>query len=114
MRLLTPEQVAENLQLHHLTVLKFIKNKKLKSIKIGRVYRIREVDLSDFLSDNETNWHSQQNEILIVSTSPHQTPPHAHKLFLLRQAYLTKKRTLPILYGRAPGIKKQRWSRIES
>ena len=55
MRLLTPEQVAENLQLHHLTVLKFIKNKKLKSIKIGRVYRIREVDLSDFLSDNETN-----------------------------------------------------------
>lgn len=55
MRLLTPEQVADNLQLHHLTVLKFIKNKKLKSIKIGRVYRIREEDLQNFLEGNETN-----------------------------------------------------------
>lgn len=55
MRLLTPEQVADNLQLHHLTVLKFIKNKKLKSIKIGRVYRIREEDLQNFLENNETN-----------------------------------------------------------
>lgn len=53
-RLLTPEQVAENLQLHHLTVLKFIKSKKLKSIKLGRIYRIREEDLEDFLSSQET------------------------------------------------------------
>lgn len=53
-RLLTPEQVANNLQLHHLTVLKFIKNKKLKSIKLGRIYRIREEDLETFLKDQET------------------------------------------------------------
>jgi len=48
-RLLTPEEVAEVLRLHHLTVLKLIKNKKLKSIKFGRVYRIREDDLEEFL-----------------------------------------------------------------
>lgn len=48
-RLLTPEEVAEALQLHHLTVLKFIRGKKLKSVKFGRVYRIREEDLDDFL-----------------------------------------------------------------
>ncbi|MBU0981471.1 helix-turn-helix domain-containing protein [Patescibacteria group bacterium] len=53
-RLLTPEQVADSLQVHHLTVLKFIKNKKLKSIKLGRIYRIREEDLADFLEKLET------------------------------------------------------------
>lgn len=53
-KLLTPEDVAEVLQLHHLTVLKFIKNKTLKSIKLGRVYRIREEDLNSFL-EKQTN-----------------------------------------------------------
>jgi len=53
-RLLTPEQVAKVLQLHHLTVLKFIKSKTLKSIKLGRVYRIRETDLDAFL-EQQTN-----------------------------------------------------------
>jgi excisionase family DNA binding protein len=48
-QLLTPEEVAGVLRLHHLTVLKFIKAKKIKSIKFGRVYRIREEDLEDFL-----------------------------------------------------------------
>lgn len=53
-RLLTPEQVAKSLQVHHLTVLKFIKTKKLKSIKLGRIYRIREEDLEKFLQSQET------------------------------------------------------------
>lgn len=53
-RLMTPEQVAEALQLHHLTVLKFIKEKKLKSIKLGRVYRISETDLNEFLQAQAT------------------------------------------------------------
>ena len=48
-RLLTPEEVAEALQLHHLTVLKFIRSKQLKSVKFGRVYRISEDALNDFL-----------------------------------------------------------------
>ena len=53
-RLLTPEQVAEILQLHHLTILKFIRNKKLKSIKLGRVYRVRESELNQFLDRQAT------------------------------------------------------------
>ena len=53
-QLLTPEEVAEALQLHHLTVLKFIRAKKLKSIKIGRVYRIRQEDFNTFLEDQVT------------------------------------------------------------
>jgi len=48
-RLMTAEQVAKELQVHHLTVLKFIKQKKLKAIKLGRIYRIRERDLEAFL-----------------------------------------------------------------
>jgi excisionase family DNA binding protein len=51
-KLLTPEEVAEALQLHHLTVLKFIREKKIKSIKIGRIYRIREEDFEAFLESN--------------------------------------------------------------
>ncbi len=53
-RLLTPEQVAEALQLHHLTVLKFIKEKKLKCVKFGRVYRISESSLNEFLKSQAT------------------------------------------------------------
>ena len=53
-KLLTPEEVAEALRLHHLTILKFIRNKKLKSIKLGRVYRIKETDLNDFLDSQAT------------------------------------------------------------
>ena len=46
----TPEQVANELQMHHLTVLKFIKLGKLKSLRLGRVYRIKESDLQAFLN----------------------------------------------------------------
>jgi excisionase family DNA binding protein len=53
-KLLTPEDVAEVLQLHHLTILKFIKKKTLKSIKLGRIYRIREEDLNEFLESQAT------------------------------------------------------------
>lgn len=48
-RLLTPEQVAEMLQLHPFTVLNYIKQGKLRSARLGRVYRIRESDIDKFL-----------------------------------------------------------------
>lgn len=51
-KLYTPEQVAKELQVHHLTVLKLIKQKRLRSIKLGRVYRIRESDFEKFLEEN--------------------------------------------------------------
>ena len=45
-RILTPEQVAEIIQVHQVTVLK---QGRLIASKIGRVYRIRESDLDHFL-----------------------------------------------------------------
>lgn len=53
-RLLTAEQVAAHLQVHHLTVLKLIKQKKIKAVKVGRVYRITEAALEEFLRKNST------------------------------------------------------------
>lgn len=45
----TPEELADYLNVHPMTVLKMIKDKKLKAIKIGRMYRIMQKDFEDFL-----------------------------------------------------------------
>ncbi len=50
-KILTPEQVAEILQIHQYTVLKFIKQGKLQASKLGRVYRIKESDVEAFLDE---------------------------------------------------------------
>mgnify|MGYP001127051562 CR=1 FL=1 len=51
-KLLTPDQVAQILQVHPFTILKFIKQGRLKASKLGRVYRIRESDLENFLNES--------------------------------------------------------------
>ena len=51
-RFFTTEQVANILQVHPFTILKFIKEGKLKCIKIGRVYRIKESDVRKFLGED--------------------------------------------------------------
>lgn len=56
--ILTPEQVAKILQVHQFTVLKYIKQGKLKASKLGRVYRIRESDVEGFL--DQTSGKSKQ------------------------------------------------------
>lgn len=48
-KIYTTEQVAQLLQIHHLTVLKYIREGKLGGVKLGRIYRIRESDLQKFL-----------------------------------------------------------------
>jgi len=53
-KILTPQQVAQILQVHQFTVLKFIKQGKLKASKLGRVYRIRESDLEGFLEQSSS------------------------------------------------------------
>lgn len=50
-KILTADQVAQTLQIHPFTVLKFIKQGKLKASKLGRVYRIRSSDVEKFLDD---------------------------------------------------------------
>ncbi|MBU0577786.1 helix-turn-helix domain-containing protein [Patescibacteria group bacterium] len=47
----TTEQVAKLLQIHPLTVLKYIKQGKLHGVKLGRVYRMRESDIQKFLNE---------------------------------------------------------------
>ena len=56
--ILTAEQVAKILQVHPFTVLKFIKQGKLKASKLGRVYRIRRSDVDEFL-DNQVQTPSE-------------------------------------------------------
>jgi excisionase family DNA binding protein len=51
-RFFTTEQVANILQVHPFTILKFIKEGKLKGIKIGRVYRIKESDVKKFIGED--------------------------------------------------------------
>lgn len=50
-KLLTTEQVSDILQVHPFTVLKYIKQGKLKGIKLGRVWRIREKDVDNFIEE---------------------------------------------------------------
>lgn len=50
----TTEQVANILQVHPFTILKFIKEGKLMGIKLGRVYRIKESDVEEFLETRMT------------------------------------------------------------
>ena len=52
-KILTPDQVAQILQVHPFTVLKFIKQGKLRASRLGRVYRIRESDVTKFLDEQE-------------------------------------------------------------
>lgn len=58
-KILTADQVAQNLQVHPFTVLKFIKQGKLKASKLGRVYRIRESDVARFLDEQQANSHNK-------------------------------------------------------
>lgn len=58
----TTEQVANILQVHPFTILKFIKQGKLKGIKLGRVYRIKEADVKDFLEKSSTEKHPKKKE----------------------------------------------------
>lgn len=50
----TPEQVADIMQLNHLTILKYIKSKKLRAVKLDRWYRIEEKDLKDFFEKSKS------------------------------------------------------------
>jgi excisionase family DNA binding protein len=50
-KLLTSAQVSKILQVHPFTVLKYLKAGKLKGIKLGRVWRIRENDVERFLEE---------------------------------------------------------------
>ncbi len=51
---MTPEQVAEYLQLDKETIYRLIRTKQLAATRIGRAYRIPRQDLDTFLLANST------------------------------------------------------------
>lgn len=51
---LTVEQVAELLQVHWQTVLNYIKNGKLRAVKLGKGYRINKDELNNFIKNQST------------------------------------------------------------
>lgn len=53
-QLLTPQEVAAELQLNLLTIYRYIKDKKILASKFGRKYRISKTDLKKFIKSNET------------------------------------------------------------
>jgi excisionase family DNA binding protein len=48
-KLLTPDQVAERLQISRVTVMDFLRKGRLKGHRVGRLWRIKEEDLEAFL-----------------------------------------------------------------
>ncbi|MFH1012756.1 MAG: helix-turn-helix domain-containing protein [Candidatus Peregrinibacteria bacterium] len=51
-KIYTTEQIAALLQIHPLTVLKYIKGGLLRAARLGRVYRITESSLEKFLDES--------------------------------------------------------------
>jgi len=52
-QLLTPEEAAARLKISRLTVGDWLRSGKLKGVKVGRLWRIRENDLEAFLKGGE-------------------------------------------------------------
>lgn len=53
-KIYTVKEVAELLKVHWQTVLNYIKKGKIKAVKIGKNYRVTELDLKSFISENKT------------------------------------------------------------
>jgi len=58
--IMTPEQVAEYLQMNTDTVYRFIRERKLAAGRIGRSYRVPKEDLEAFLLANSTREEVRQ------------------------------------------------------
>lgn len=54
-QLLTPEDVAERLRVSRLTVGNWLRSGTLKGVKVGRLWRVRESDLENFLKGGESD-----------------------------------------------------------
>lgn len=75
---LTTEQVAKILQVHPFTILKFLKAGKLRGVKLGRVYRIKESDVHEFLESRMTRGAKVQeiHELPPLAPQTHTELPH--------------------------------------
>lgn len=53
-KIFTPAQIADLLQVAEKTVYRWLDSGKLRGVKLGRLWRIREEHLEDFLKKNTT------------------------------------------------------------
>jgi len=51
--ILTIEDIAEILKVHRTSIAKQVREKKIKAVRIGKFYRIREKDFEAFLEESE-------------------------------------------------------------
>ena len=51
--LLTPKEVAEKLKVSEQTVLRWLRNGKLKGVKVGKLWRVKEEDLRELIKEEE-------------------------------------------------------------
>ncbi len=80
-RFYTPKQVADILQVHQYTVLKWIREGKLRALKLGRVYRTTESELRAFLGQTA---HDSAQQIMrsaadgpvVQASTVNYVPPH--------------------------------------
>lgn len=54
MKYYRPEDIAEILTLHPATIRKWIRQGKLKAVKLGKVWRVTEEDLRVFLKQDQS------------------------------------------------------------
>lgn len=83
-RFYTPKQVADILQVHQYTILKWIREGKIRALKLGRVYRTTESELRAFLGQTA---HDSAQEIMrsaaytpdssmVQTSASRELPPH--------------------------------------
>lgn len=58
-KVLTPEQVAERLQIVPKTVYRWLNDGRLEGVKLGRLWRVREDDLEAFLQAASNQAHKE-------------------------------------------------------
>lgn len=58
-KLLTPEQIAERLQVVERTVYRWLNEGRLEGVKLGRLWRVREDDLEAFLQAASNQAHKE-------------------------------------------------------
>lgn len=75
----TTEQVANILQVHPFTILKFIKVGKLKGLRLGRVYRIKESDVKDFIENMMTGPRQKKPRLEAPEAEESQQEKPAHQ-----------------------------------
>ncbi len=86
--LMTPAQVAEYLQLHKLTIYKYIRDGRLPAARIGRSFRILKADVERLIEQGKEGAlapsRSRRSEPLGVEARPAEAPvavrtPQKHK-----------------------------------